>query len=107
MKKAKSCYQYTIKELGLLSVVVVTGVCAITILVMPLGGQSTDPVWIEWITPTNGDVYGTAVGRSNVILSIKAGSSVAPIMRVEFSRDGVLIGTWTNTYPPPGNLRTN
>ena len=69
-------------------------------------------MWSEWESPTNGyEVRGTNfgsgwTGETNVFLSIRASSSVAPIVRVEWYRDDVLFYTWTNNFPPPGGLRT-
>lgn len=57
---------------------------------------NTNAVTVTWVTPTNGQtVSGT------IPLVVNAGSSVAPITRVEFYRDGVLIGTVSNRPSPP------
>lgn len=57
---------------------------------------NTNAVTVTWVTPTNGQtVSGT------IPLVVNAGSSVAPITRVEFYRDGVLIGVVSNPPTPP------
>lgn len=83
-----------LKSFLLLLTVFVTGVSAITILVMPLGGQSTDPVWVEIVSPTPGEV----ISGTNVLISVQADSRAGPITKVEFYRDGVLFQTWTNDF---------
>jgi len=59
-------------------------------------------MWSQWNYPTNG-----AVVSNTITLSASFASMVAPIVRVEWYRDGILFYTWTNTFPPPGGLRTS
>lgn len=72
------------------------------LLVIGIKSQPISPVTVEWVTPTNGStVSGT------IMLGVRASSLAAPIQRVEFYRDGILIGVVTNTMLAnvPGNLR--
>lgn len=57
------------------------------------------PVTVMFLSPTNGGVVS-----GTVTLSVTAASTVAPIQRVKFYRDGVLIGTVYGAPPAPTNL---
>lgn len=72
------------------------------LFIVGIKGATTSPVTVEWVTPTNGSVVS-----GTIQLTVRASSSAAPIQRVEFYRDGVLIATVTNTMLAnvPGNLR--
>lgn len=72
------------------------------LLVVGIKGATTSPVTVEWVSPTNGSVVS-----GTIPLTVRASSTAAPIQRVEFYRDGVLIATVTNTMLAnvPGNLR--
>lgn len=75
---------------------------SLCLAVVGIKGATTSPVSVEWVTPTNGStVSGT------IQLTVRSSSSAAPIQRVEFYRDGVLIATVTNTMlaNTPSNLR--
>jgi len=99
---AKASYRDKAKGAGLLGIVALTSFLAIKVLMLPAGGQTSSVVTVSWITPTNGSVVS-----GNVLLAVRATSTVAPIVKVEFFRDDILIGTWTNTLSPPSILRTN
>lgn len=72
------------------------------LLVVGIKAQPTSPVTVEWVSPTNGSVVS-----GTIMLGVRASSSAAPIARVEFYRDGILIGVVTNSMlaSVPGNLR--
>ncbi len=55
-----------------------------------------NPVTVEMLSPTQGSTVSGVI-----TLSSTATSTVAPITRVEFYVDGVLVGTKTNTTQKP------
>lgn len=75
---------------------------SLCLAVVGIKGATTSPVSVEWVSPTNGSVVS-----GTIMLGVRASSSAAPIQRVEFYRDGVLIATVTNTMLAnvPINLR--
>lgn len=58
--------------------------------------QPTNPVTLTWTTPTNGQVVS-----GTIPLTVNASSSVGPIVRIEYSRDGQLIGVLTPNPQAP------
>lgn len=54
--------------------------------------RQTGPVTVEMVSPINGSTVG-----GTIAVSCRASSTVAPITKVEFYRDGVLFAT---VYPP-------
>lgn len=66
---------------------------------MLTGSITPSPVTVDLLSPTNG-----AVISNTVTLSAAPFSTAAPITKVEYYLDGVLIATVTNPIPPPTNL---
>jgi len=64
--------------------------------------SATDnPVSVELLTPVNGSTVSGVIE-----LTATASSTAGPITKVEFYRDGILIGTAYNYLPaPPGGVK--
>ena len=65
-----------------------------------LFGQSSGPVTVELVAPASG-----AVVSNTFTLTATASSTVAPIQRIEFFVDGILIGTKTVLPRTPTGLQ--
>lgn len=63
-------------------------------------GQSIGPVQVELTAPLSGQVVS-----NTITLTAEAFSAAAPIQRIEFYVDGVLIGTQTVLPRNPEGLR--
>lgn len=68
-------------------------ICALGCLAVR--GQSTNPVTVTMLNPTNGQVVSGILP-----ISVVASSSAAPIKRINFSRDGSLIASVYYSQPP-------
>jgi len=78
-------------------------IAVLAFLVGPVAGQVNNPVTVTLLQPANG-----ATVSGPVALSAAASSTMGPIVKVEFYRDGVLIGTVTNPHtaiPAPSGLK--
>ena len=65
-----------------------------------LFGQAVSPVTVAMTSPISGQVVS-----NTITLTAEASSTVAPIQRVEFYMDGVLIGTKTVLPRKPEAVR--
>lgn len=63
--------------------------------------RQVNPVSVSLLWPVNGSTSGVPVQLAAI-----ASSSAAPVVKVEFYRDGILVATvFTPTSPPPADLR--
>lgn len=77
--------------------VILLSAALVCLIAAKLFGQATSPVSVEIVAPTTGQVVSNTITFTAI-----ASSTVAPITKVEFYRDGILMGT---VYAKPNNLR--